>query len=213
MMELKRPYIRVRRGAATSYGGCQMWSEDKNIRKCGCGPVAALDLVLYLSGRQGQPIPLEDYDRDLRFLCRHFFPLIPSSGINGILLAIGLDRLFRHYRLPYRAFWAVSGPRFWDRVQELLAQDIPAIISVGPNFPFLWGKKKLRFYRKAHDGSLVPAASTVAHYVTVTGIEDDLMRISSWGVEYYIERKEYEEYVRRHSAALVSNVLMVRRTS
>lgn len=211
MLALQRPYIRVLRDGRSSYGGNQMWSASSNIQKCGCGPVAALDVLLYLSGRQEEPIHLTDYDQELERLCRYYFPLIPSVGINGIFLAMGMERLLRKYRLPYHAFWAVSGKRFWTRITEMLEQDIPAIFSIGPNFPLVWGKNKLRFYVKGRDGSMIPAQSTLAHYVTATGLDGDWLRISSWGREYYIRRQEYDDYVRTHSASLVSNVLMIRK--
>ena len=62
------------------------------------------------------------------------------------------------------------------------------------------------------DGSYVPSSSAIAHYVTATGCDGDWLRISSWGSEYYIKRSEYDDYVRRHSASLVSNILMLRKT-
>lgn len=212
MLALQRPYVRVLREGRCSYGGNQMWSVSSNIQRCGCGPVAALDVLLYLSGQQDEPIRLDDYDRELERLCRYYFPLVPSVGINGIFLAMGMERLLRKHRLPYHAFWAVSGKRFWERITEMLEQDIPAIFSIGPNFPLIWGKNKLRFYVKGRDGSMIPAQSTLAHYVTATGLDGDWLRISSWGREYYILRQEYDDYVRTYSASLVSNVLMIRRT-
>ena len=51
-----------------------------------------------------------------------------------------------------------------------------------------------------------------SHYVTVTGLDDEWAQISSWGREYYINRREYDAFVRLHSASLFSNILYIKRT-
>ena len=211
MPDLQKPYVRIQKNGIRSYGGSQMWSSNRTIRVCGCGPVAVLDTVLYLSGRQAEGMSMEDYDRELSALCRSYFPLIRPVGINGLFLAAGMNLLLRKYKLPYRAFWAVSGGKFWSRMEDLLNQDIPVIFSIGPNFPAVWKNHRLTLYRKQPDGFFSPASSAVAHYITATGLDETWLRISSWGGEYYINRAEYDDYVRKHSAALVSNMLMLRR--
>lgn len=211
MIELKKPYVRVLRGGTLSYGGSQMWSQSETVRVCGCGPVAVLDTILYLTGRQEQPMSAEDYDRELVRLSRRYFPLVKPFGINGLLLALGMNRLLRSYDLPYRAFWAVSGVKFWDRIRRLLEEDVPVILSVGPNFPAVWGKERLRFYVRKADGAMVPSGSALAHYVCATGLDEEWLRISSWGKVYYVRRSEYDEYVKKHSASLVSNILMLQK--
>ena len=61
--------------------------------------------------------------------------------------------LMREQHLPYRAYWAVSGSKFWDRIASLLEQDIPAIFSVGPNFPAVWQKHSLTLYSRRADSN------------------------------------------------------------
>ena len=45
MLTLRRPYPRVRKNDRLTYGGSQMLADTALIRSCGCGPVAALDLL------------------------------------------------------------------------------------------------------------------------------------------------------------------------
>lgn len=45
---LKGAYISVLRSGVLSYGGSQRWSDSAALRQCGCGVIAALDLLLYL---------------------------------------------------------------------------------------------------------------------------------------------------------------------
>ena len=211
MLGLQRDYVRVNCSGRISYGGSQMWSPNKTVRMCGCGPVAVLDTLLYLRHQQGEAISQEAYNKELERLSRRYMPLVPPFGANGLLLAAGMNMLLREYKLPYRAFWAVSGRKFWTRMEELLRQDLPVIFSVGPNFPALWQKHRLTFYGKLPDGSYVPQCSAKSHYITATGMDEDWLRISSWGREYYIKRSEYDEYVRKYSTSIVSNILMLRR--
>jgi hypothetical protein len=211
MPKLKRSYVHIRRSGTDSYGGSQMWSFKKTIRQCACGPVAALDTLLYLTECNTDTMSSDEYLRELEHLCRRYFPLLPPFGINGLLLAAGMNMLMREQHLPYRAYWAVSGSKFWDRIASLLEQDIPAIFSVGPNFPAVWQKHSLTLYSRRADGSYFPSSSAHSHYVTATGLDGDWLRISSWGKEYYINRREYDEYVRKHSLSLVSNLLMLQK--
>ena len=211
MPKLQKPYIQVKRNSLLSYGGSQMWSGKKSVQMCGCGPVAVLDTLLYLTGRQTEVYSEEDYNHMLLELCRRYFPVLRPFGVNGLVLAAGMNLLLRKNKLPYRAFWAMSGGKFWDRITALLEQDVPAIFSVGPNFPAIWQNHRLPLYLMQADGSLKRAGSAIAHYVTATGIDEELLRISSWGNEYYIKRVEYDEYVKKHSTSIVSNVLVLKK--
>ena len=218
MIELQQPYLSVMQDLRCSYGGNQMLSPNKTMRQCGCGVVAACDLLLYLKRRQGDstdplcrwPVDLKLYNERLLALQKRYFPLIPHHGINGILLVFGLNRLLRDEGLPFRALWMFSGARLWERVEEQLRRDIPVILSVGPHFPLIWRKDGLSFYVRRRDGSMNRAAAVCGHYVTATGLDDEWVRIASWGVQYYINRREYETFVRQHSSYLFSNIITLR---
>lgn len=215
MISLRVPYPTIQHGAALSYGGSQMWAESETIRKCGCGPVAAYDLLMYMTGRQQQrssvPLDVSDYNRELAQLCRKVFPLIPPFGINGLMLVAGLNYLFKKNALPYHARWMFTGKRLWDRVEEMLQQDIPVILAVGPNFPLVWGKHTVSFYARKRDGSYFPSSAAKAHYVTVTGMDETWLRISSWGQCYYIRKDEYTQYNKEYSTYLFSNIVYIKR--
>ena len=134
MIGLQKPYVNVQRGPERSYGGSQMWSERETIRRCGCGPVAAMDLLLYLENHTS-PIASADYVRELQAITKKYFFLIRPFGINGISFVFGLNRLLRDRGLPYRAAWETSRKQLWPRIEEMLGRDLPVILSVGPNLP------------------------------------------------------------------------------
>jgi len=222
MTELKHPYISVDIHGRNSYGGGQQFSESAMIRRCGCGIIAATDLLLYLSRwhRFGAsdyfagllaepPLPFYAYTACLRRISKKYFPMIPYAGINGLMLMSGMERFFRDHGMPYTARWCFLSVPMWDRMSEMLRQDIPVIMSVGPNFPIIWGNRRVRFYIKTIDGAYIPAAGAKAHYFTVTGMDEDWLRISSWGRLYYLNRNEFQEYASRYSLGFTSNILLV----
>lgn len=208
MPELKRPYPRVRNGEGSSCGGDQNWFADANFRRCGCGVVACADTLLYLRGQTR--LPREEYMNYVNSL-RRYFPLVPYRGIDGVRLAIGMNMCLRRAGLSLRAGWSASERRFWDRLAAMLADDLPAILSVGPGFPRVWSTEALTLYRRTEDGRYVAANRARAHFLTATGLDGERIRVSSWGRELYIERAAYERYMRENSAALLTNLLQLRR--
>lgn len=222
-MQILHPYISLRKGATRSFGGNQMISASRTMREVGCGVIAALDLLLYLdrvhlggrcemfsSALEDGSIDEKEYDELARSLSRRFFPLIPRLGINGLMLAAGLNVFFRRYHFPFRASWGIGISRMADKIADMLLRDIPVIMSIGPNFPLFWQKNELSFYTALPGGEMRHACSIKSHYVTVIGMDESLFHISSWGREYYIDRQEYFKYIHRHSGSLVSNIVYIR---
>ena len=193
-----------------------MWSDRKVLKRCGCGPVAAYDLLLYLERKHGMRYSdagsKQEYCRELTKLQHRYFPLIYPKGINGVLLTLGLNRAFHDRHLPYRAVWAVSGKKLFSRMADMLQNDIPVILAIGPNFPMIWQKKKLVLYRKTPDGRYQPSTDVMGHYVTALKLDDEYVKISSWGRSYYIRISEYQDYVNQNSNFVISNLVLVRHT-
>lgn len=224
MLSLQHPYISVRFDGQGTYGGGQQFSRNRMVKRCGCGVVAATDLLLYLDRyhsdleiplfrdlpREG-PVPFPSYDACLQRMRTSYFPMIPYAGINGLMLAAGMQLLFRRWKLPYTAKWCFGHARLWARIETMLRADLPVIMSVGPNFPLFWRHEKANFYTRMPSGELRATAGAHAHYFTVTGMDEDWLRISSWGRLYYLRRREFDEYVARHSAAFASNILYIER--
>ncbi len=220
MIALSHELPTVEQDGRLLYGGNQALSVSKTMRECGCGAVGVLNLLLYLSRYHGvrierlasltqaDPVPSAEFDRCALELSHRYLPLIPHHGINGLLLALGVNRIFHRDDLPYRARWGVSAGRFWSSIETMLRQDLPVILSIGPNFPLFWQQNDLQLYQR-RGGSYIPAGKTRAHYVTVSAIDDEWLRVSSWGREYYLSRREYTNYVHAHSMRLVSNILYI----
>ncbi len=212
MTELKYTYTSVSDNGRASYGGNQTKSDSAVIKKCGCGIVAAADLIIYLTsgGKASSPVSLTQYNEFLRFLNRRYFPLIPKLGMNPIVLTAGLNLYFKNRKMEYSAMWQASGEKLFARIEQQLSDDIPVIMSVGQNFPCIWKKNKLDLYTKSGD-TYIKTASAKAHYVTATGIDENYIRISSWGRELYIEKYEFMSYMKMYSAGVLCNMLKISR--
>jgi len=218
---LRHDYISVPTDRGVSYGGSQSFSEGKVMRHCGCGVVAALDWLLYLQKRTPTarvsflpptdvPLDRTQYTELLYSLSRKYLPMLYPTGINGLMLAAGINLLFLREHLPYRASWRMSRNGLWSGMKEMLAGDYPVILSVGPNFPrLLSGKEKATLFQRDPQGTLRPSAAVHAHYMTVTALEGDWLRLSSWGKEYWLNITAYEDYIRTHSSYVLSNILYI----
>lgn len=233
-------YLPIRNGDTCSFGGSQMWFQTRpgkagsgRICAYGCGLIAFSDLLLYLAAQKkirrpacmenlfagGDRIEKASYMEYIRFMDRKFMPVIPFSGINGISLEIGLNHFFLREKLPFRASWKwmLTSQKMLVLMKEMLSDDIPVIFSIGPNTPFVWGKKGVAFCRKDPSGALAVQETVCRHYVMLTGISTDplsgrtLLRISSWGREFYIDYGEYRSYVRRTGGKITSSIVYIRR--
>lgn len=223
MNHLLHDYVSVNKDSILSYGGNQLWSDDEVIRQCGCGVIAAADLLLYLSSNDRrysrgpvaefnncEAIPHSRYEKFTAVLRKSYLPLLPPFGINGLALAFGLNMYFMRWHIPLSARWGVTHRNFWEKMEDMLEQDIPVIFAVGPNFPFVWQNNRLNFYSKNTD-NYYKSNSAKAHFITLTGIDGDWLRISSWGKQFYISKQEFLKYSKMHSLDILSNMLYIRK--
>lgn len=227
-MEMKRcslryPYFSIKVQNEHSFGGSQTWSESRIMRKYGCGVVGMSDVLLYLGLHQTScetdllyGILREDgflsyprYERYLIKMRRRYLSIIPGFGVPGFFLPIAMNRYFRHYRIDLRASWCIRPGKILPRIEEMLRQDMPVILAIGPNFPYVFGKQKVTFYRK-ENGEYLPATAAKAHFVVVTGMIENYLQISSWGKEYYLSWPEYQKYMKKYSTCLTSNICRIR---
>ena len=217
----------------------------------GCGLIGASDLLIHLLGNgitshcvssknpddlsekkeeiNDSGVGRDDYLSFIRYMEKRYFHIYPKLGLSGILLALGLNLYFFFNRryiketagCRYTARWAVWPSKMLDRIKEMLSNDIPVIISIGPGF---FRKNKLKFYKKTVNASgeetYKQVTETKDHYVTITGVieakkQDDkditLLEISSWGKKYYVNYAEYQNFVRHNDNYYFSNILYIKK--
>lgn len=227
-MEMKRcclryPYFSIKLQNEQSFGGSQTWSSSRMMRKYGCGVVGMADVLLYLGLhqtscetdllygmlREDGLLSYPRYERYLIKMRRRYLSIIPGFGVPGFFLPVAMNHYFRHYRIDLRASWCIRPGKILPRIEEMLRQDMPVILAIGPNFPFVWGRQKVTLYRK-DNGEYLPASEVKAHFVVVTGMMDGYLQISSWGKEYYLSWAEYQRYMKKFSTCLTSNICRIR---
>ena len=223
--ELRHKFPAIEKDGVRLCGGNQAWLPWGYMRKGGCGTIAGTDLLLYMNlYRKGcrtdmyenipaaaSEIPFDDYCGIIDRMRKSYFPILPYLGMSGWSLALGLNLYFLRYRLPYRAHWAVRPKMIWQCVEGMLKADMPVPFSIGQNIPFFFLNRRVNFYEKRADGSLNAARRVKAHFVTITGMDEEWIRVTSWGKEFWIFKEDYETYVKRSSSPFVSNIVTIGR--
>ena len=219
-------FLRIEEQKRRWYGGAQEWCEQKYMKQYGCGVIGCANVLLHIYQHMSDTVQADsagrkhlqwknsfciDKDSYMEFverLRKYYLLVFPVIGMNGIVMMLGMNRYFHKHQLPYRARWGSFPWNIWKRAEQMLEQQIPVVLAIGPNFPILWGNHRLTLYEK--DGMLYhPKATTKAHYVTITEMDGEWLTVSSWGKKYYIKKAEYEMYVRKHSNYLFSNILVI----
>lgn len=239
IVTLSKEYVRVMRKESNiiSYGGDQNLfaspkadSEDIRKQKYGCGIVAFADLLLYLGtvGREyivqesecyvNRILSEEEYKCYYNDIYAFMGGIKGNRGISGLKLWRKFNRLSKREKWHLRARWGMSGRKLHGRIEEMLGQDIPVICCI----PMMLLKKDkedylslYRWQRNAeHPDKLIKATNAREHYVMITGInvidEELFYEVSSWGKKFYINCKEYDDFMRKHFLGiLLGNILYI----
>ncbi|MBQ7371463.1 MAG: hypothetical protein IJW67_06220 [Blautia sp.] len=207
--ELKHPYVSVISGETVTCGGNQKLHPDPAFQKDGCGVVAGTDWILYKQGRKR--ISQEAYQALLDDMNRIYLPYQPNHGMSGFVFAKGMNRYCRSRKLPWRFIWGVPRKRLFSSIEEMLKADLTVVLTVGPSAP--WKKKtgrQLGLYQKNGQGIYAKVRSTGGHYMTVTGMDENWLQVSSWGEAFFINRREYLEYASEYSFYFYTNIFRVK---
>ena len=209
----------------TYFAGNQNEFRSPRIASYGCGLIGFADLLLYLmeqdwrTGGAGGFATRggKKYEEFISRLDRSFARVYSHIGLNGFSMAIAFNRRARRRGWPYRARWAIPRKRLPETICEMLENDIPVILSVGPGFHDRKGEHGVALYRNGRRTEV----RARDHYVTVIGYEEDpesgerSFRIVSWGKEYRISASEYLNGSTGSIpflGNLFSNVLYIRKT-
>lgn len=219
-VSLKKEYISV----DGSFGGNQRWlrkDADKanTLSDYGCGLISANDVLLHISDKANSTSK-EKYIAAIREMNRRYFHVLPFLGVSGIMLSFYM-RIYlfmhrKHFDKRYKVRWGVLPKRQFACIKEMLENDIPVVLSIGPGL-IRERKKELPLYSlNEPDGKphFTQVNSVKDHYINVTGIieteNSTMLEISSWGKRYYIDYNEYRDFVRKHDNYLFSNILYIK---
>ena len=245
-------YIEVACSDGTySYGGSQSWanpnddasygSQNYMIDHHGCGLIAFTDMILWLQGKYA--ISQTEYLNLVRDYNTKYVALNIITGVIGpdIAHAFNYYRQFDEVGLPGYPYcasweWNLNYVTMLEKIEEMLSENIPVIMSIGPNTPDFINKERISAYVPIPYGSAnyditdtdcyyqfeIPQVGTPGeykdmrignHYFTITGVLKDgvsqktMLRISTWGTEYYIDYDEYREYVENVGGRWTSSII------
>lgn len=192
------------------YGGDQGWFDGENpqLKEHGCGVIATVNLMLYMSGRTN--LTQEEYMQEVRNFLKWNFPVgidfFFGTGYDVFSMTIYLNEFFDANSIDASAYWKVTRDGMLEDIEQMLSDNIPVILEIGD------GKEdenevkdKITLYTLSK-GEYVATKMTQNHYVTVTGIieyenQDEthqtMLEISSWGEKYYMDYDEYMDFIER----------------
>lgn len=254
-------YVPVLKDHTVYYGGNQNWfpnnnkrSKDYILHHYGCGTIATADLFLYLaiasdayrsgvteSVLQGTDSSYyKDYMSYVRKINIYYTKTKRYIAVLGPRIAYAFNSYARTYQFKHRARWKLNLTYYdmLEGIEEMLSKDIPIILSIGPNTPFLWKDKGINFYSRDvldEANNLLglyqyrPVKNNVnSHYVTVTGMykmersnrssqgispnanRQIMLQISSWGKLYYINYNEYRDYIDNSGGSFTSSMIYIK---
>lgn len=161
-----------------------------------------------------------------------------SAGTFVPELTLAINRYAKDNHIEHRAILDMSldGLEMLRKIKEMLKNDQPIILMIGHSFPLIlsrFRKKGIPFYkrtrildplgRKPHSPYAryqVMKKSIFGHFVMITGIIIDeqaeyasqniMLRISSWGTEYYISYQHLRQYMTQISRTYLSGMISLR---
>lgn len=193
---LKRPPVLSRPPSVDgSFGGSQMWCRTPLMQNCGCGIIAGLDAVMRMTGEGeiGREEYLERFDEAAKYIRPILLPgkhekpriifgseFLGSFGVSTGRFKRGLKKLAKSRNLNIRIKSFIF--KYEERVKFYLEQGVPLICLIAAPFNNV----------KLLNGNDVPF-NVGFHWVTVTGIDDKFLEVSSWGGRYRISLKDLDK--------------------
>ena len=170
---MKLDYIKItNENGGVMHGGNQS-NFSRNIRRSGCGMIAACDMLLYKQGRK--LLTDREYKQFVNDSSKDFFYKMHVNLIG--VTAYRVIKFLRKQGCIFRfvPWYKLKGERFEQLVSDALENDTPVIVRVGLN------GKKLPYKVLYTVNGKISQGTMSWHYITVTGLENDILTYSSWG--------------------------------
>lgn len=170
---MKLDYIKItNENGGVMHGGNQSHFEKK-IKRSGCGMIAACDMLLYKQNKKA--LTIDDYksfitENSQGFFYKFHYNLI---GVAAYRIVKFLNKQGYSFRFVSRH--KLKGNAFEQAIKSSLENDTPVIVRVGLN------GKKLPYKINYTVNGRISRGTMSWHYITVTGMENDVLSYSSWG--------------------------------
>lgn len=182
-------------------------------------------------------ITKENYMGLIEEVRTHYAFIFGSLGTFGFELALGINRYIKENNLPYvaRLDMSLNDITMLKRIKKSLEANQPIILMIGCTSPVIfsrWQKAGIPFYKQVRNiGSIrkkkdepyahyeMIKTGVFGHFVTITGIVIDekaemtsqhiMLRIASWGEEFYISYHHLRTFIGRMSSPCLSALITI----
>lgn len=229
-MNIIENHLQIKSGDNISIGGDQEWLRTlgySDIADFGCGVVAACNFIICYKRLKykNTDITKDSFIEFVIFIYKSYIniPDIPFiEGLTGFGLTRGMNRYFKDNNILLKVKWGRSY-NVLPKIEDTLRLGLPVILAVGPEIRWAVLLQKLKSLFKIKQkmvdkkGLIITDILTgerkliSAHYVTVYGIEENVLFISSWGRRYKLLYNEFVQYQKRSLLGfLLSNIVELR---
>lgn len=173
----------------------------------------------------------ENYMTFIEYVRDTYVPILPIVGVPNIELIAAINSYTLFHHIPYKARlgYLLDEKKLLMQIIEMIKNDLPVILLIGVPFPNMlyhtllkdkkvgvtfyekWQKDKETYREVMHH--------IKGHYVTITGViinkeaeskrEKVMLRISSWGKEYYISYYEYCKYEIKYGVDIQGSIVRI----
>ncbi|MBP3889245.1 MAG: hypothetical protein J6F30_16595 [Cellulosilyticum sp.] len=180
-------------------------------------------------------ITKENYMLLVEEIRKHYVVILGSSGTFAPQLTLAINHYAKDNHIEHKAIWDMSlnGVEMMKQIEKMLQANQPVILMIGHSLPLIlsrFRKKGIPFYkqtrilnplgRKSHTPYAcyqVIKKNIFGHFVVITGMIIDkqaeratqhiMLRISSWGTEYYISYHHLRQYMTQISRPYLSGII------
>ena len=170
---MKLDYIKIITESGGVMRGGNQSRFGKNIKRSGCGMIAACDMLLYLNDKRS--LSESEYKQFIAENSSNFFYRLHFNiiGVAAFRIVKFLRRQGYSFRFVPRR--RLKGASFEQHIAEVLNEGTPVIVRIGLN------GKKLSYKVTYTVNGRVSQGTVSWHYITVTGMENGVLTYSKWG--------------------------------
>lgn len=184
---MKLDYIKITDEKCGTMQGGNQSDFGGNIRRSGCGMIAACDMLLYKQGRKA----LSDSSYKL-FVAENVKNFFYRFHVNLIgVTAHRIVKFLRRYGYKFRFVprRKLKGDMLEQLINKSLDNGTPVIVRIGLN------GKKLPYKVTYTVSGRIAQGTMFWHYITVTGIEDSVLTYSSWGATGEMQIADLQQHL------------------
>lgn len=180
-------------------------------------------------------ITKENYMLLVEEIRKRYIVFLGKTGTFAPQLTLAINRYAKDNHIEHEVIWDMSlnGVEMMKQIEKMLQANEPVILMIGHSLPLIlsrFRKKGIPFYkqtrilnplgRKTHTPYAcyqLMKKNIFGHFVVITGMIIDeqaerasqhiMLRISSWGTEYYVSYHHLRQYITQISSPYVSGII------